>query len=266
MKATVRSLARAIAPLFASVLWGIPEIAVAQFNLQPLSIEATATRGQAQGVVSITNVTEEPFRGRVYAEPFTYSAEGFQLLSESPMDLTPYLVFAPREFVIEPGQTRQVRTVARLLPSLPEGEYRAILFVENLDEVTSETGGSTVGIRPRLGATFFVRYGDLEAEIAVGGARFDAENQQFVLNVTNSGTASAKVRTTWQLESEGAQVSEGYVGVYTVVPGNERNIEIRLPEEATPLAADLYELSGELTWDDNESLSFEMEVPAETTP
>ncbi|NES23355.1 MAG: P pilus assembly protein, chaperone PapD, partial [Symploca sp. SIO3E6] len=113
--------------LSAALLWG--GAAQAQMRISPLVIEVEAQRGQAQGVISVTNTSNEAFRARVYAEAFTYDRDtGFAILTSSPTDLTDYLQFSPRELTIPPGVTRRVRLISRFPPSLPEGEYRAVVF------------------------------------------------------------------------------------------------------------------------------------------
>jgi P pilus assembly chaperone PapD len=52
--------------------------AQAQMSVSPLVIEAQANRGQAQAIINVTNTSNQPFRGRVYAESFTYGDNGFK--------------------------------------------------------------------------------------------------------------------------------------------------------------------------------------------
>jgi len=103
-----------------------------QLRVTPLVIERKAESGQARGVIDVSNDSDKPFRARVTLSPFTYSREGLQVLKSSPNDLTSYLTFSPRELVIAPGQTRSIRFNARLLPSLPQGEYRAMFSIDEL--------------------------------------------------------------------------------------------------------------------------------------
>ncbi|PAX45757.1 P pilus assembly protein, chaperone PapD, partial [Brunnivagina elsteri CCALA 953] len=83
------------------ILWA--GTAQAQVSLSPMIIEAQSSRGQAKGIINITNNSDETFRARVYAESFTYDKEkGFQTIPSSPNDLKPYLQFSPRELVVPP--------------------------------------------------------------------------------------------------------------------------------------------------------------------
>ena len=113
-----------------STLLLLPGIAQAQVIVSTILIEAEAKKGQARGIVELTNTTDKVFRARVYAEPFTYTRNGFKSLESSPNDLTPYMIFSPRELVIQPGQTRKIRMNTRLLPSMKGKAYRAVIFAE----------------------------------------------------------------------------------------------------------------------------------------
>lgn len=110
-----------ILPLFSTLALSsivfIPQTAQAQIRYSPLIIESTAEQGQARGIIEITNGGNQPFRGRIYAEPFTYNRDGFVSEKSNSQDLTPFLTFSPREVVIAPGQTRRIRLVSQFLPS-----------------------------------------------------------------------------------------------------------------------------------------------------
>ena len=118
-----------------SALCIFPEIVKAQIKISPLVIEREARKGTARGVINLTNTSNETFRARIYALPFTYNQNGFEELESSPQDLSPFLSFSPRELVIQPGQTRQIRAISRFLPSSAKGEYRAVIFTEDLKEL-----------------------------------------------------------------------------------------------------------------------------------
>ncbi len=60
-----RSLAAVSTSLFALILF--PCAAKAQMSVSPLVIEAKAERGQAQGMITISNTSKTPSRIRIYA-------------------------------------------------------------------------------------------------------------------------------------------------------------------------------------------------------
>jgi P pilus assembly chaperone PapD len=232
--------------LSAALLWS--GAAQAQMRISPLVIELQSTRGQAQSVINVTNNSNEPFRGRVYAELFTYSDKGFETLTSSPSDLTPYLQFSPRELTVPPGVTRRVRLITRFPPSLAEGEYRAVVFTETLTQAT-DNSGNTVALTARIGTTVYVRQGDLSPNLAVESASWNPEQKQIQLRVSNTGKASARPAVSWTLKQGETVVEKGNLDPTGIVAQSDRNFLLNYPTEGKPApAAGQYQLSGELVW------------------
>jgi hypothetical protein len=240
-----------ISTLALSSIAFIPQIAQAQIRYSPLIIEANAEQGQARGIIEITNGGKEPFRGRIYAEPFTYNLDGFVAEKSNPQDLTPFLTFSPREVVIAPGQTRRIRLVSQFLPSTSSGEYRAVIFTEGLEEVQTQ-GQYTVGIKPRFGITMYVRQGQTAANLVVQSATFNPQTKQIELLLANKGNASIFPNAVWTLKQGGTTVATGDSKDFTVIAGGERNILINYLERDKKVVSGEYQLTGDLLWGDRE--------------
>lgn len=249
-------LSKAAFGLTLSVLTLFSGSAKAQVSVSPLIIEAKAERGQAKGMITVTNTSNSLVRVRVYAEPFTYNRDsGFEILSTTPSDLRKYLQFSPRELTIKPGESRRVRLISRLAPSLPDGEYRAVIFNESLNE-TKNTAGNNVVLVARIGVTFYVRKGNISPKIAVSGASFNQEQKQIQLLVTNSGQATAYSGINWTLKRGEIVVKTGKVDPSFVVENSDRNLLLNYPTKDQPaLTPGEYQLSGELTWGDDKNIS-----------
>lgn len=215
--------------------------AVAQVGMSPLFIEAEATRGRSQGVVTLINSTDRPIRARVYSEPFTFEKDGFTSLIEDADDLAPYLQFSPREVVIEPNSEQRVRLLGQFPPSLPAGEYRAAVFAEEL--LDSESLESNIAINARVGTTVYMRQGELSAELSALEASIGEKSIE--LSVANKGDATARPSVNWTLLQNGVEVASGQESVRTIVAEGDRNFSLPLP---TALPSGSYTLAGEFTW------------------
>lgn len=260
--------------------------AKAQMSVSPMVIETKAERGQAQGMITITNTSNAPSRVRVYAEPFTYNRDtGFQTLTNSsPNNLTSYLQFSPREMTIKPGESRRVRLITRLAPNLPEGEYRAVVFNETLTE-SKDSAGNNVSLVARIGVTFYVRKGNLSPNLAVDSASFNPQQKQIQLLVRNSGKATALPSVNWRLRRGETVVKTGQVEANAVVAQSDRNLLLvsTSNRDSKPcpdkniqqsvnkcnepaLAPGTYQLSGELVWgeDKKSKLPFNLNVTVPT--
>lgn len=228
--------------LAASFVAALP--ASAQLGVSPLFLEEQVVRGRGQGVITFTNNTNKSIRARVYAEPFAYERNGFVSVSEDATDLSPYLQFSPRESVIEPGTQQQVRLLGLFPPSLPDGEYRTVVFAEELTERSQE--GSNVAIKARIGTTVYMRQGELSANIVgLAAAPAQENNQVLELLVNNKGAATARTNVRWKLQQDSGEIASGEVEGYTVMAGGDRAISLPLP---SALPSGRYTLTGDLHW------------------
>jgi hypothetical protein len=261
-----------IATLITSSLLGIPflgnRLAQAQIGVSPLVIEKQAQRGQAQGTLTIRNPTNQPTRARMYTEPFTYEPKtGFKVISASDHDLSPYLRFSPREMTIPPGEERRVRFIAQLPPDMENGEYRTVLFTETLIERTNAQGNQ-VGIQARIGATVYVRVGDINPNLTVKEASYNAQEQEIELLTSNSGKASARVKVDWTLKQQGETIAEGEAPETSVIAQRDRVLSWSLPDKAPDfLESGKYQLDGKLIWGSGENpntlpFDVQLKVPA----
>jgi P pilus assembly chaperone PapD len=221
--------------------------AQAQVQISPMLIEIQANRGQADGVIEITNTSNKAFRARVYVQPFTYSDKGFETLPSSSNDLTPYLQFSPRELNVPANTNRRIRFIARLAPNLPDGEYRAVVFTENLEEtkVTNQQG-NTFNIKTRIGTTVYVRKGNVSPKLGVDSASFNNKERQIQVLVSNSGKSSTVASVNWKLQQGERVVQTGTRVPSAVIAQSQRNLLLDFPIKDQKLAPGNYQLVGEL--------------------
>lgn len=232
------------------LLWGTA--ARADIGISPQVIETQVQRGQAQGTITVRNGDAKEFRARVYSAPFTYDAEkGFQLLESSPQDLTPYLQFSPRELQVPGSDERRIRFVVRFPPSLPDGEYRAMLFTENLEAIMQQETNTTTGVTlrtaivPQVGVAVYVRKGNISHNLSVISARYNPQSNQVQLLVRNTGKASAILEGEWTIKKGEQEIYKGRGTDTTVITEGERYLTI---DYANKLEPGEYQLSGNLGW------------------
>lgn len=228
----------------------------AQVSVSPMIIETQEKRGQAQGVINISNNSKEPFRARIYTVPFTYDRDaGFKTVASIPNDLGPYLQFSPREVDIKPGGSRRIRLLSRLAPNLPDGEYRTVIFTEELKELPPGATENQISIRIKFGVTVYVRKGVATPKIEVGDASLHSKDNQVQILVRNTGKASVSPKASWTIK-QGEKVIKTYSeDLSTVLAGNERNMVLNYPDEKDPkLAPGEYQVTGELSWEENKDI------------
>ena len=215
----------------------------AQIGMSPLFLEEQAVRGKAQGVITLLNATSQPIRVRLYSESFTYGREGFVSLEDDPMDLSAYLQFSPREVVIPAESEQRVRLLSLLPPSLPDGEYRATIFAEELAESTDIENAAALSVR--IGSTVYVHQGDLSPMLSGLGAQLTPDKSALELLVGNQGMATARAEVNWQIDRSGTEIAQGKTNPYTVIAGGDRAVLLDLPKS---LPTGSYRLRGSFNW------------------
>jgi len=237
-----------------SIIMGLWLNTAQAFQITPMVIEANATRGMANSMITVKNTGKETAYLRVSSEPFTFNADGLESLKTSPQDLSHYLIFAPRKLTVKPGQSRRIRLNVRFLPSTKQGEYRAIIFTEP----TLPSGDAQMGIVPRIGVAMYVRKGDIKAQLSVLNAIY--KDKHIILRAQNTGKATARPRIYWVLSKSGREIATGRSGKYTVIAEGQRNLKMggNKSPEIESLKAGTYQISGRLAWGTGEknSLSF----------
>ncbi len=227
--------------------------AKAQINVSPMIIETQENRGQSQGVINIINNGNEPFRARIYTQPFTYERDtGFKTVESIPNDLSPYLQFSPREVDIKPGESRRIRLLSRLAPNLPDGEYRTVVFTEELKELPPGGKNNQILIKTRIGVTMYVRKGNLSPKLEVVSASLEQKNSQVQILVRNTGKATSNPKISWTLKQGKKVIKTHNEDLSSVLADNERNLLVSYPDEKDPkLAPGDYQVTGELSWQEN---------------
>lgn len=240
-----------------TAFWLTPP-APAQMGASPLVIEEEANRGQVDAVINVINPTNTPLRARIYSEPFTYSDRGFETLPSITNYLGSYLQFSPRELTVPPNTTRRVRLVARLAPNLPDGEYRAAIFTETLNEAAAGKS-NLMGITTRVATNIYIRKGNVIPNISVENASFNQTINQLQLLVQNRGNASTQAKVDWSLIQGERVIHTGDLLPSTVIAESKRNLPLNLfSPDFPPLSPGNYQLTGSLTWGNNNSIPIDL--------
>ena len=233
-----------------------------QYNVAPMVTIATAKSGQAKGSINVTNSGKEPLRMRIYAEDFTYDRkQGFTSTGNHAKSAVPYLQFSPRELVIPPGVTRNVRVGTTLLPSLPDGEYRAVLFVEDLKEQdVKANSGNAVIIKTRVASVFYVSKGATSADLQVNTVVWDNTAKKLNIVLSNKGKKTDYPNINWQINKDGKQIAKDRILGVLVQSENEREVALQVGDKNLSLPSGNYTLSGEIVTDKNKSTPFNVKV------
>jgi hypothetical protein len=241
------------APVFAQAV---------SITVSPMVTITKLKGAQARGSFSITNKSQIPIRTRIYAQDFDYDKDkGYTKTANHANSASPYLQFSPKELVIPPGVTRDVRLNITIPPSKPDGEYRVAVFTEDLTErkITDPKQKYITIVRPVIGSVFFVSKGSVTPQLSAVSVGWNAETNKPRLVLKNQGQASAYPDIDWKLKQGNKEIASHIIQGIVLQSGRERAIDLKIPPE-TKLAPGNYELVGEIDNNDGKKIPFSLNL------
>lgn len=248
---------------------GLTTILAPQANAQTVSITvspmvtiAPIKGAQSRSSFSVTNNGQTPIRTRIYAQDFDYDTQkGYTKIGTHANSANPYLQFSPKELVIAPGVTREVRLNVTIPPSKPDGEYRVAVFTEDLTErkITESKNKYVTIIRPQIGSIFFVSKGNISSQLSAISVGWNPETSKPRLVLKNQGQKSAYSEVNWKLKQGNTEVASHSIQGIVLQAGRDRAIDLKIPTE-TKLAPGAYTLTGDIDNKDGKTVPFSLNV------
>ncbi len=235
------------------------------FILSPVVTISTTKGGQSKASLNVTNSSSEPVRVRVYAESFTYDRkQGFISTPKDDRSAVPYLNFSPRELVIPPGVTRNVRVAVTLPTSLINQEYRAAVFVEelavkNIKTVNALASNQKLSISFRLASVFFFSKGsDSIANIRARTAIWNPTDKKVTISLENTGKQTARPEISWRIEKNGQTVARNTINGIIIQSENSREVVLQTNGKPPNLTRGEYKIVGDIFNSGQKSIAFSL--------
>lgn len=144
----------------------------ASIGVAPTKIEINANKIKSNYVTTAVEVrgdSRQTIRFRVYPGYFKITSTNEMNLeaNSDEFDISKKIRFVPSEFNVQPGKTQKVRVNIAGLNALPDGENRAVLYLEDVNpkEFALDTGMSGIGaqliVKTRVGVPIYVEKGKI---------------------------------------------------------------------------------------------------------
>ncbi len=226
-------------------------VAQANYSIDPLRVEINfkGKRRVATSSVKVTNLEETPIRLRAYVEDWNLDELGGLTLvgTDDTWGVSKRVRFNPKEFELQPEQVQVVRLAVSLPPTAPDGEYRGMLFFENLKSAQQRMAlsngyGATVEIKQRYGIAVYAFKNADNSNPTITTASVAPENNKTVLELTlqNDGKRHTRMLGTVVIsKKEGGQlqpISEVKLQDLkdiVVLPGQARKLSVPLNQSPT---------------------------------
>lgn len=153
--------------------------AFASVAVSPTRIEINANKVRTNYIttsIEIKGDMKKMMRFKAYPGFFTIDEKGDVVMmdkSNDPHDLSKRLRFVPSEFNVVQGKSQKLRINIANLKTLPDGENRAMLYIEDVNpkEMNLETGRAGIGaqliVKTRVGVPIYVDKGKVKKEAEI---------------------------------------------------------------------------------------------------
>lgn len=182
---------------------GIP--AFASITVSPTKIEIDANKirnNYTTCAVEIKGDPEKPMRFKAYAGYFTiteFSTMEIQNSKGDAHDISKKVRFVPSEFTVPAGKSQKLRVNIANIKSLPDGESRAVLFIEDVNakeiNVPNEAGiGAQLVLKTRVGIPVYVDKGKFIKKAEIETLEILKEKDGYYTKMKILSTGNSKVR------------------------------------------------------------------------
>lgn len=153
--------------------------AFASVAVSPTRIEINANKIKTNYIttaIEIKGDTKEIMRFKAYPGFFTIDNKGEVVMidkSSDVHDLSKRLRFVPSEFNVAQGKSQKLRINIANLNTLPDGENRAMLYIEDVNpkEMNLNTGHAGIGaqliVKTRVGVPIYIDKGKVKKEAEI---------------------------------------------------------------------------------------------------
>ena len=178
----------------------------AAIRISPSFIELDANKNKKDyitGSFSVTGGKDETIRFKVYPEFFEYDKNGKFLEVEDkgqPNSLMSHIKFFPSEFTCRNGSEQKVRFTLTDLKTLPTGDSRVVLFLEDLNtkEVAIKKANGDIGgkiiVKTRVGVPVYLDKGLYTKRGTLENLAFKKVGEQYQCDYKISSTGNSKIR------------------------------------------------------------------------
>ena len=148
----------------------------ASIGLSPTKIEINANKVKSNYVTTALEIkgdVSQPMRFKVYTGFFTINEKGEMNLidrSDDKYNIAKKIKYVPSEFNVFPGKSQKLRINIPNINQLPDGENRAVIYIEDVNpkEQLFDSGRDGIGaqliVKTRIGVPIYINKGKFTKE------------------------------------------------------------------------------------------------------
>lgn len=212
----------------------VPAGAQMSLEVSPIRAEHQIEAGATEtNVIEVRNSGPKASRVKVYLQDWQMDRQGqvsFSRPGSSPVSLSSWLEINPTDFLVEPGQTKEVRYTLTVPAGAKTGGYRGAIILEGMPAQPGPPTVKKMAVHGRFGVMVYETVGkpDIRARFSDFQVIPEKKQVKFVLTLANAGTAhfrpkKSKISIT---NGQGQEVAAVDIPDAPVLPGATREVEV----------------------------------------
>lgn len=236
--------------------------AFASLAVSPTKIDINATKSKANystTAIEIKGDSKVPMRFRVYTEYFKVNEKGelvFIEKSSEPQNMAKRLRYIPSEFTVAQGKSQKLRLNIPNLNTMPDGESRAMVYIEDINPKETNFNFDTSGVgaqlivKTRVGIPVYIDCGKAVRNAEFEYTKIVKEKDGYYLEMKIKDSGNSKVRCHGAIQvSQGKKlVSETKIREFVVAPESFNTIKTKI--DTQKLEAGAYSVRAVVTYKD----------------
>ena len=181
--------------------------AFASVAVSPTRVEINANKLKSNYVTTAIEVkgdSQVPMRFKVYPGYFTIDNKGEVVMADKATndshDLSKKIRFVPSEFTVAQGKSQKLRINVANLNQLPDGESRAMLYIEDVNpkEMNIPTGNAGINaqliVKTRVGVPVYIDKGKVTKDAEIEYLNVVKEKNAYYTNMKVVSKGNSKIR------------------------------------------------------------------------
>lgn len=180
--------------------------AFASIAVSPTRIEIDANKVRGNFITTAVDVKgdlKKPMRFKAYTGYFEVDNEAQVQMIEKSDDvhnIASKIKFVPSEFNVMPGKDQKVRINVTNIKQLPDGENRAMLYIEDVDpkNINLDAGNSKIGaqlvIKTRMGVPVYIDKGNVIKSGSIEYFNINSTNEGLKTDLKLVSTGNSRIR------------------------------------------------------------------------
>ena len=213
--------------------------AFASVAVSPTRIEINANKIKNNYVTTAIEVkgdSQVPMRFKIYPGYFTIDNKGEVVMvdkaTNDPHDLSKKIRFVPSEFTVAQGKSQKLRINVANLNQLPDGESRAMLYIEDVNpkEMNFPTGRTGIGaqliVKTRVGVPVYIDKGKVSKVAEIESLNILKEKDGYYTDMKIVSKGNSKIRYAGNVQIiQGKKLVDEYSLNGNIVPHNGYRID-----------------------------------------